>query len=330
MLERVAKQIYNEIKKAEHILLVPHQNPDGDALGSATALMHFLKNINKDHTVFCATSAEDKLHFLPYVEELTTEEAVWEESYFDLVIVLDSGDLEYAGIDEYIEKIEHKPKIINIDHHDQNTNFGDLNLVIPSAASTTQILYNFFVQNNIQIDSYTATCLLTGILTDTDNFTNAATTVTSLEIAGNLVKKGGKIQMIKQIMFQDKSIEALKLWGQALSRLSKHDDHKIVYTYLTQDDLDEFEVSEEDTKGIANFMNALEEGDAALILKERSDGKIKGSFRTTKDSVDVSKIAQALGGGGHKKASGFKSEKNLEETLEQVWEAISKIKEENK
>lgn len=329
MPERIAKQIYNEIQKAEHILLVPHQDPDGDALGSATALMHYLKNIDKDHTIFCSTGAESKLHFLPYVEELTTEEAIWEESYFDLVIVLDSGDLKYAGIDEYIKNLKHKPKIVNIDHHDQNTEFGDLNLVIPSAASTTQILYRFFTLNNIQIDTYLATCLLTGILTDTDNFTNAATTVASLEIAGNLVKKGGKINLIKQIMFQDKSVSALKLWGQALSRLSKHDEHEIVYTYLTQDDLKDYNVKEEETKGIANFMNSLDEGKAALILKERSDGNVKGSFRTTRDDIDVSELAQALGGGGHKKASGFQSNSDIEKTLEKVWKTIEEIKKEN-
>lgn len=321
MLEREAKQIHNEIQQADHILIVPHPGPDGDAMGSATALMHYFQDLGKDHTIFCKSEADSKLDFLPYVDKLSTEEAVWEESYFDLIIVLDSGDLGYAGIKKYIDKLEKKPTIINIDHHDQNSYFGDINMVASSAASTTQILYYLFTTNDIKIDSQLATCLLTGILTDTDNFTNAATTVASLDIAGDLVKKGGKIQLIKEVMFQDKSVNALKLWGRALSRLSKHDQHEIVYTYLTQEDLEEHGVDEEATEGIANFMNALQEGKAALILKERSDGKVKGSFRTTRDDMDVSKLAQALGGGGHKKASGFKSEDNLEQTLQKVWKA---------
>lgn len=321
MLEREAKQIHNEIQQADHILIVPHPGPDGDAMGSATALMHYFQDLGKDHTIFCKSEADSKLDFLPYVDKLSTEEAVWEKSYFDLIIVLDSGDLGYAGIKKYIDKLEKKPTIINIDHHDQNSYFGDINMVASSAASTTQILYYLFTTNDIKIDSQLATCLLTGILTDTDNFTNAATTVASLDIAGDLVKKGGKIQLIKEVMFQDKSVNALKLWGRALSRLSKHDQHEIVYTYLTQEDLEEHGVDEEATEGIANFMNALQEGKAALILKERSDGKVKGSFRTTRDDMDVSKLAQALGGGGHKKASGFKSEDNLEQTLQKVWKA---------
>lgn len=322
MPERTAKQIHNKILESNHVLLVPHKNPDGDALGSVASLMHVLKNKDIDHTVFCETSASEKMHFLPYIEELTTNNKIWEESPFDLIIVLDSSDLDYAGIEDYIEELDQKPDIINIDHHGTNTYFGDLNLVIDSASSTTHILYDFFKINKIKIDSHLATCLLTGLITDTDNFTNAATTVASLEIAGELVKKGGDIQMIKQIMFEDKSINTLKLWGAALSRLTKHDDHEIVYTYLTKDDLENFNVDQEEAKGIANFMNVLEDGKAALILKEQEENKTKASLRTTRDDVDVSKLARHMGGGGHKKAAGFSKEKPAKDTLKEVWEVL--------
>jgi phosphoesterase RecJ-like protein len=326
MPERTARQIYNRILEAEHILLVPHQDPDGDALGSVAALMHFLKNEQIDHTVFCETSASQKMNFLPYIEELTTDKEVWKKSPFDLIVVVDSSDLDYAGVENYLDELDQKPDIINIDHHSTNTYFGDLNLVIDSASSTTHILYDFFKTNHIKIDSHLATCLLTGLITDTDNFTNAATTVASLEIAGDLVKKGGDIKMIKQIMFEDKSINTLKLWGTALSRLSKHDDHEIVYTYLTQEDLKNFNVEEEESKGIANFMNVLEDGKAALILKEKEENKTKASLRTTRDDIDVSKIAKKMGGGGHKKAAGFSSNKSVKDTLKQVWKTLEENK----
>ena len=325
MPERIAKQIHNKIKNSEHVLLVPHKDPDGDALGSVTALMHILKKMSKKHSVFCATDADSQLNFLPYVEELTTDEAVWKNP-FDLVIIVDSGDLERAGMEKFVKNKKDSTTVINIDHHNDNTHFGDLNLVIPSASSTTHILYDLFKANNVEIDSQTATCLLTGLITDTGNFTNAATTVESLDIASDLVRKGGDIKMIKRLVFQDKSIDTLKLWGAALSRLSKHDAHEIVYTYLTQDDLKEYGVNESEAKGIANFMNVLNEGKAALILKERDQGKIKGSFRTTQDDIDVSKIARKLGGGGHKKAAGFSIDGNMEEVLEKVWQAIEEHK----
>lgn len=321
MPERIATQMYKVILESESILLVPHQHPDGDALGSVTALMHLLKRLDKRHSAFCATSATEKLMFLPHAEHLTTDDTVWKND-IDLIIVLDSGDLRYAGIDKHIQNLEKRPTILNIDHHTTNEYFGDLNLVIPTASSTTQILYHFFVTNAIDIDKYVATCLLTGLLTDTGNFTNSATSTTSLSIAGELVKRGGDIGMIQKILFQNKTLNALKLWGVVLSRLAEHDTHKIVYSYVTKEDMDRHGVDDEEVEGLANFMNNLSDGHAALILREKETGMMKGSFRTTRDDIDVSAIAKLLGGGGHKKAAGFSAEGTPEEVLAQVWKVM--------
>lgn len=323
MPERIAKKIYQKILESTSILLIPHQHPDGDALGSVTALMHILQRLGKRHSAFCATSTTEKLLFLPHADTVTTNIDVWQDN-IDLIIVLDSGDLRYAGIDEHIKALSNRPFIINIDHHPTNERFGDLNLVIPEAASTTQILYHFFRVNAIDIDPHVATCLLTGIITDTGNFTNSATTTASLSIAGELVKRGGDINLIKRIIFQSKSVNALKLWGAVLSRLEEHDTHKIVYSYITKADLEEHGVDEEEVEGLANFMNNLADGKAALILREQDTGKMKGSFRTTREDIDVSEIAKLLGGGGHKKAAGFSAEGTPEEVLEQVWAVMAK------
>jgi phosphoesterase RecJ-like protein len=323
MPERIAKQMYKAMLHSTSVLLVPHQFPDGDALGSVTALMHLFKRLGIHHRAFCATSATEKLMFLPHAEHLTTDTAVWSE-HIDLIIVLDSGDLRYAGIDEHIKQLPYRPMILNIDHHVTNEHFGDLNLVIPTASSTTQILYHFFEVNAIDIDRYMATCLLTGLLTDTGNFTNAATNTMSLTIAGELVKRGGDIGMIQKILFQNKTLNALKLWGIVLSRLAEHDTHKIVYSYVTKEDMEQHSVDDEEVEGLANFMNNLSDGHAALILREKENGILKGSFRTTREDIDVSEIAKLLGGGGHKKAAGFSAEGTPEEVLEQVWKVMEK------
>lgn len=318
MPERIAKKIYSKIRESKHILLVPHQHPDGDALGSVTALMHMLQRLGIRHSAFCATASSTTFLFLPHVDRVSTDTSLW-QSDIDLIIVLDSGDLRYAGIDAHIKEQQPRPYIINIDHHPTNEFFGDLNLVIPEASSTTQILYHFFKTNAIDIDNHVATCLLTGLITDTGNFTNSATTTASLAIAGELIKRGGDINFIKRVIFQSKSLSALKLWGAVLSRLEEHDTHKIVYSYITKADLDEHGVDEEEVEGLANFMNNLADGKAALILREQEVGKMKGSFRTTRDDIDVSEIAKLLGGGGHKKAAGFSAEGSPEEVLQQVW-----------
>jgi phosphoesterase RecJ-like protein len=323
-MQRTAKLIYNEITQARKILLVSHQNPDGDALGSLSSFSYFLKNINKPHNVYCLTPAPPKLLALPHLVEINTDTELWHtKNGHDLIIVLDSGDLRYAGVHELIKNLTHDFKIINIDHHISNVNFGHQNLVIPEASSTTEVLYYFFRYNNVEIDRNIALSLLTGLITDTDNFTNGATSSSSLKIASDLIHRGANFNSIKTWFLQDKTIPKLKVWGAVLSRLNKQEEHDIVYTFIRQQDLRENGVDESEIEGIANFMNNLGDGRASLILKELNENSTKGSFRTTRDDTDVSAWAKALGGGGHKKAAGFTVEADIDKTLEMVWKVIA-------
>lgn len=321
---RISKQIHNQIIKSEKILLVPHKDPDGDALGSLTAFWQFLASISKKTSAFCATEIPDNLKLLPYVDQIITDHTIWENADFDLIIVFDSGDLKRTGIDKHVENMPEKPCIINFDHHSTNEFYADLNMVILNGSSTTEVLYNFFKHNNINIDSGVATSLLAGFISDTDFFTNSATSIQSLDIASKLVICGGNTKLIKKIMFKNKTIDALKLWGLVLSRLKKHEDIDIVYTYLTRKDLEKHNVPEAMSDGISNFMNNINEGKASLIFKEVPDNKIKGSFRTTHENVDVGEISKQLGGGGHKKAAGFTVDGPLKRAAKEVFEVIKK------
>lgn len=324
-MHRTAKQIYNLILKADKILLVPHQNPDGDALGAVSACMQCLDKIGKAHTAFCPTDISPKLHYLPHLEKVTNDAAIWDKADHDIIVVLDSGDLRYAGIDKYIAKLTHDPIIINIDHHVTNENFGHHNLIMPGASSTTEVLFNFFKYNQIEIDKNIATALLTGIITDTDNFSNAGTTITSLSAASELVKKGGDLNSIKNHIFRNRTVASLKLWGAVLSRLNKHEKLEIAYTYITQKDLKEHHASQTEAEGIANFLNNLSDGKAGMILKEAEDGKIKGSLRTTRDDVDVSAMAKIFGGGGHKKAAGFTIDGPMDSAVKYVFAKLENV-----
>lgn len=325
VMRRTAKLIYNSILDAKKILLVSHQNPDGDALGSLSSLSYFLKNIGKLHNVYCFTPAPPKLLALPHLVAVSSDLDLWQgRNGHDLIIVLDSGDLRYAGVNELVKNLQHDFKIINIDHHVSNINFGHHNLVMPSASSTTEVLYYFFRHNNINIDRNIALSLLTGLITDTDNFTNGATTSSALKIASDLIHRGANFNSIKTWFLQDKTIPKLKVWGAVLSRLTKHEEHDIVYTFVKQEDLLQNEVNESEIEGIANFMNNIADGKASLILKELGDNTTKGSFRTTRDDTDVSAWAKALGGGGHKKAAGFTVDASIDKTLEMVWRVIDK------
>jgi len=182
------------------------------------------------------------------------------------------------------------------------------------AASTTDILFRIFNHNRFRINKEIATCLLTGIITDTGSFSNLATTPQSISNASELLINGARAKDIINNALTKQSIGVLKLWGRAFSRLIKNSHTNIAITVVTLKDFKECGVENESAEGIANFLNNLNGAKAILVLKEQSDGTIKGSLRTTQDNIDVSKLARVLGGGGHKKAAGFTIKGKIEET----------------
>jgi len=324
MPQRTAKLIHEKILEKDNFLVVIHEHPDGDALGSANALGEMFTMLNKKYTLFCVTPTPDQFHFLPHTKHITSDETVWKQTY-GAIIVCDSGDLRYAGIDELI-KHQIDTYIINIDHHVSNERFGNLNLVIDTSSSTTEILYKYLVFNKMEINHTIATSLLTGLITDTGNFSNAGTSRHALAIASNLIRHGAKLNHIRKHILQDKNLPTFKLWGMVLNRLEYKKPFDFVYTYVTQKDLAACGLHEEDLEGIANLMNNLNEGNATLVLRERQDGTIKVSMRTMRDTVDVSKIAQSFGGGGHKKAAGFSIQGPIEKALENIWSTLEKTR----
>jgi len=316
------KKIKEEIDKAQNILLIAHKNPDGDALGSLLALGQYLKKEETNHILFCLDPIPHYFRFLPHSERIINDPQKVTGYEYDVVILLDSGDLEYAGVDSHFRQLKGLPVVINIDHHSTNKEFGHINLVHSKASSTSEIIYHFLDYFRFTINREVATCLLTGILTDTGNFSNLGTTPSSLEVASKLMTSGAKAKEILENTWRNKSLTQLQLWGRALSRLKKDNKTGIITTIITQKDFEELGLPEDDgTEGIANFLNNVEQAKAIMVLREKSDGTIKASLRTTQPNVDVSKIAKAFGGGGHKKAAGFTIKGKLVET-ENGWKVV--------
>jgi phosphoesterase RecJ-like protein len=315
-MQELATQLKRHLTESKKIVLIPHQHPDGDAMGSATAFYEYLTLLGKDTVIFCLTPPAEKWGFLKHAEKVTTDPAIFNDPAVDTIIVLDSGDLKYAGVTQFLAN--HPATIINIDHHATNQYFGHLNIVDAGAASTTNMLYRLFTLHNVTFTPAMATSLLTGFITDTDNFTNAATSAEAMAASGELIRHGGDVKTINELMVRNKSIDSLKLWGKVLSRLQKHDTLDLTYTYITQADMREGNLNEAESEGIANFLNNLGDTKIALILKETVDGKVKGSFRTIRDDVDVAAIAKGLGGGGHRRAAGFTTDGSVDEVLNRV------------
>ncbi|MBU0657136.1 MAG: DHH family phosphoesterase [Gammaproteobacteria bacterium] len=304
----IYKEILHEIDQAAHVMVVMHQQPDGDAAGACLALAHYMDTIEKPHTCFSVDGISPTYRFLPGINKIKSDENHWhpEKVLFDLLIVVDAGDLRYAGITDYIDRLVHDFKIINIDHHATNEHYGDHNLVITTASSTCEIIHDLLHSIDV-INRDMASCLMTGLITDTTGFTNLATTSSAIETAGKLLLKGANMKHIADHTLQNRSYTTLKLWGRALERLTPS-KNGIVITFITQQDITECGADREAVEGVSNYLNSLDDRTDAkisLLLSEREPGIIKGSLRTTHPLIDVSKLAKILGGGGHKKAAGF-------------------------
>ena len=301
--------ILKAIKNANHPLLISHEQPDGDTLGAGLALSHFLDKKKIPHKYFCIDKPAEYFSYLPKIEVVISDKKQIDLNEHDMIITVDCADLNRTALGEEIEQIKDRIILINIDHHQTNNLFGHHNLVMANASSTSEIVYQFLDFAQIEPDKYMATNLLTGIISDTTNFTNSATTKESLEIAAKLLNRGARISHIIKSLTQNKSLASLKIWGKILSRLEFDRQYNFAYTIITQKDLAEDQISKEELDGLANFLNLLQEAEFVLLLTEESQDFIKGSFRTTKDHIDVAELAQTLSGGGHKKAAGFKIER---------------------
>lgn len=316
------EKIHEELKDSRHTLLLSHQNPDGDAAGSSLALAHFLCVNKLAFTLFNVDRPGPHFGFMPGSHAFTNDPAVWKKAEFDLLVVLDSSDLKHTGAEEEIKAQRHSFKTINIDHHFTNDNYGDINLVLPDASSASEIVFHL-LDHKRAITKEIATCLLTGIMTDTGGFQNSATTPGAIEVSSRLMNKGANIKQVAKYALDQKPVNTLKLWGRALERLKINEKNKIISTVITKKDLEECNATEEAMEGVANFLNELDQAKdgVVMVLSEREKGKVKGSLRTTNGLIDVSKLAKILGGGGHKKASGFTVDGQLREGPD-GWEII--------
>lgn len=317
------EQAWHALNVAQHPLLIAHKKPDGDTTGSITAMMNYFESVGKTCTAYCKDLPTEQFSFLPLVERITdNEQKVLSSQPYDLVIVFDAGDLVYSGSDQLIAKLSGRPMLINIDHHQTNTLYGDLNVVVPNAASTTEVVAHLFESTKTPIDKRVATCLLTGLVTDTGTFSNPATSVSALATASELLRDGAKLSTIIRHVVANRTVEGLKLWGAVLERLHTVEPWNIAVTVVTLKDQEEHHVDDDASEGIANFLNSLSGVKGSMVLKELPGGKIKGSFRTSRDDVDMARIAQALGGGGHKKAAGFMIDGRLEQQSDGTWRVV--------
>jgi len=305
------------IKQSDNILLFAHTHPDGDTAGSVLALKEYAKTLGKNADIACFDS------FPPFVTSIISETFIHPDELdlkkYQLVIACDSVE---RGFKEIQPKLLENQVIAILDHHENVSVQGDINISDPSFSSVCEIIYDFFVINKIEISKKIATSLLLGILFDTGTFQHANTSSKIMKVASELIKKGAPLTKINSLIFSNKSLPTLKLWGRALERSRINKENGLIASYLTLRDIKECEADSEDIAYISSILNTVPGTRFALILSEKENGKIKGSLRSEEyKGVDVSEIASQFGGGGHKLASGFEIEGKILETAE-GWEII--------
>ena len=302
------------INQSNSILLLTHESPDGDAIGSILAIYGYLTYINK--SVDMVISDIPKIFdFLPFINNVVDKT----DKEYDLCIVLDCASKErICQNEDYFSKCKNS---LCIDHHVSNTNYCDVSLVMGNISSCSQVIYYLFKEWNIPLSKDILTCLISGVLTDTNGFSINSVDKDTFIMAANIVEFGIDIHNIYNRLLCKKTMSQFKLTKLATDRLEFLDDGKIAFTYILKKDFDDVGAVIGEHEGIVDIGRNIDGVMVSVFLRE--DDGFTISLRST-GTVDVSKIAKTLGGGGHFMASGCKYNGTLQETKNIIVNEIKK------
>lgn len=306
------------LKSAKTAVVAAHIDPDGDAIGSMLALGMALEQKGLTVTLYCADQVPRVYRFLPGVERIKKELLL--QQRFDLGFVVDSSDISRIG--DRIDLRQAVPVIVNIDHHPDNTRFGDVNYVT-NASSVAEEIYDLSHYLKIKIDKRIADCLYAAMITDTGNFRYENTSVKTFMIAAELLKAGVNTHEISTRIYDTKSIPSVKVSARALSDIKFSLDHKAAWTAVTEEMMAETGAKADDLIGIVDRIRAIEGVEVAVFFRQEK-GKVKINFRS-KEKINVCEIAKRFGGGGHVRAAGAAVEGELGQVVERVMAEVVKF-----
>jgi phosphoesterase RecJ-like protein len=310
-IERVAA----ELRSRERFLLTAHEGPDGDALGSLLGMHHLLTRLGKDSVMFLAA----KEFPLPIEYRFLPLEEVFHEPPADMadrtVIFLDCGNIDRMPVDFLTAGGNH---VINIDHHHDNTRFGDVNLVDVDASCTAEIVYELAMLLGVTITPEMAAALYVGLVTDTGKFMYENVSPRTHRIAAELIEAGVDVDDTYRRLYEHVPIEKLRLVARALDGIQRFCQGRLVVAYITAADYAATGAGEEMTEGIIDHLRSIDGTKVAAVVRdlgERGRAARKVSLRSSEGDVDVSAIARLNGGGGHKRAAGFSTDLELDELV---------------
>ncbi|WP_340155648.1 bifunctional oligoribonuclease/PAP phosphatase NrnA [uncultured Winogradskyella sp.] len=323
MIKNRIPEIKTLLSAPKHIVIVPHRNPDGDAMGSTLGLYHYLKLYNHEVTVIAPNDYPDFLKWLPGDDTVLKFETQQEESNAliekaDLIFTLDFNAFHRAG-HQMAEVLEQsKATKLMIDHHQQPDDYAKYMYSDVTMSSTCEMVYNFIemLGDKEKVNATIATCLYVGIMTDTGSFRFPATTARTHQVIGNLIEKGAENSQIHNNIYDTNSYSRLQLLGRAMQNLKVIPELRTAYITLSQAELDEFNFKKGDTEGFVNYALSLKGIIfAAMFTESKQDQIIKISLRS-KGEFSVNELSRAhFHGGGHTNAAGGRSDDDMESTI---------------
>jgi phosphoesterase RecJ-like protein len=302
------RQAKDLISRSRNVLILTHQRPDGDALGSLLGMAHMLRAAGKKATPVLSEGISSVFRYLPGSGDIRNEPA----NGFDLSILVDCADQERISLPEGSPA---RAIDIMIDHHVTNGLFAKVNLVNPEAASTAEVIVDAAGDLGLAIPREAATCLLAGVVTDTLGFRTPNTGIHTLEVTETLIRAGASLPDTVERSLHRRSFAAARYWGAGLSKLER--DGEIVWTSLTLADRAAAGYPGRDDADLVNILSSIDGHEVALMFLEQEGGKIKISWRVAA-GLDVTPLAISFGGGGHPAASGALMAGSLEEVRTQV------------
>jgi phosphoesterase RecJ-like protein len=310
-LERVGA----ELRARQSFLLTAHEGPDGDALGSLLGMHHLLTQLGKDSVMFLAA----KEFPLPIEYRFLPLEEVFHEPPADMadrtVVFLDCGNIDRMPVD-FLTAGDND--VINIDHHHDNTRFGNFNLVDVEASCTAEIVYDLAQLLGATVTSEMAAALYVGLITDTGNFMYDNTNAHTHRVAAELIDAGVDVDDTYRRLYEHVPMEKVRLVSRALDSIQRHCGERLAITSITSADYEATGAGEEMTEGVIDFLRSIEGTKVAAVVRDlgnRGRAARKVSLRSSDGEIDVSAIARKNGGGGHKRAAGFSTDLELDDLV---------------
>ncbi len=319
----ILEELKKIIKEGDDFLVSSHINPDGDAIGGMLAIGWLLNKLHKRYAIVVDSLPSEKFKYLSDFKKIVTySESLKIEFNIKNLITVDVPNLERL---EKVNRLLPKGiKVVNIDHHESNSNFGDINFIDFRACSCTEMVYDLINSFGMTLDKDVAESIYTGLVIDTGRFRFSNTTPRAFEISAKLLEAGTRVSFIAEWLYHTNSAESLKGLGMLLDSLDMNMNGRIAFVHFDNEYLKSEEGSKMDTEGFINYPLSIENVEVAALLQEIEKGKVKVSLRSKSNNINVNKIAAIFGGGGHAKASGCRISGTITDVKKLLLQEIGK------